>query len=225
MKNNRREFLKQAAIFSGSMALWGGIPAAIQKAIAISPEAGTTFLDAEHIVFLMQENRSFDHALGSLQGVRGFNDPRAIKLSNDLPVWLQPDKDGKIYKPFHLDILNTKSTWMGGVPHSWEDQVDARNEGKYDGWVESKRPGNKEFSHIPLSMGYYKREDIPFYYALADAFTVFDQHFCAALTGTTTNRSYFWTGKTHGKNNIYFTLHGSLHQPGGGELLPAKAGL
>jgi len=108
MKNNRREFLKQAAIFSGSMALWGGIPQAIQKAMAISPEAGTTFLDAEHIVFLMQENRSFDHALGSLQGVRGFNDPRAIKLFNDLPVWLQPDKEGKIYKPFHQNILKTK---------------------------------------------------------------------------------------------------------------------
>ncbi|WP_113922965.1 phosphocholine-specific phospholipase C [Cognataquiflexum aquatile] len=209
MKNNRREFLKQAAIFSGSMALWGGIPQAIQKAMAISPEAGTTFLDAEHIVFLMQENRSFDHALGSLQGVRGFNDPRAIKLSNDLPVWLQPDKDGKIYKPFHLDILNTKSTWMGGVPHSWEDQVDARNEGKYDGWVESKRPGNKEFSHIPLSMGYYKREDIPFYYALADAFTVCDQHFCSALTGTTTNRMYFWTGKSRDPKDGFSVVRNS----------------
>ena len=196
MKTNRREFLKQATVFSGGMALWGGIPQAIQKAMAISPEVGTTYLDAEHVVFLMQENRSFDHALGSLQGVRGFNDPRAIRLQDGLPVWLQKDKEGNTYRPFHLDIKNTKATWMGDIPHSWEDQVDARNEGKYDGWIETKRPGTKEFSHVPLTMGYYTRQDIPFYYALADAFTVCDQHFCSALTGTTTNRMYFWTGKS-----------------------------
>ncbi len=178
------------------MALWGGIPQAIQKAMAINPDPGSTFYDAEHVVFLMQENRSFDHALGSLQGVRGFNDPRAIKLKEDLPVWLQKDKEGNTYKPFHLDIQNTKATWMGDIPHSWENQVNARNGGQYDGWIEAKRPGNKEISNVPLTMGYYTRADIPFYYAMADAFTVCDQHFCSALTGTTTNRMFFWTGKS-----------------------------
>lgn len=196
MSNDRREFLKKAAALSGSMALWGGIPMAIQKAMAISPEKGSTFLDAEHVVFLMQENRSFDHALGSLQGVRGFNDPRAIRLKDGLPVWLQKDKDGNVFRPFHLDIQNTKATWMSDIPHSWENQVDARNDGNYDGWIEAKRPGDKEFRHVPLTMGYYTRQDIPFYYAFADAFTVCDQHFCSALTGTTTNRMYFWTGKS-----------------------------
>ena len=47
---------------------------------------------------------------------------------------------------------------------------------------------------MPLTLGYYTREDIPFYYALADAFTICDQHFCSCLTGTTPNRSYLWTG-------------------------------
>jgi phospholipase C len=50
-----------------------------------------------------------------------------------------------------------------------------------------------------MTMGFYERQDIPFYYAFADAFTVCDQHFCAALTGTTTNRNYHWAGKTVGK--------------------------
>jgi phospholipase C len=208
MKTNRREFLKQASIFSGGMALWGGIPQAIQKAMAISPENGSTFYDAEHVVFLMQENRSFDHALGALQGVRGFNDPRAIKLANGMPVWLQKDNKGNVHKPFHLDIKNTKATWMKDIPHSWENQVDARNEGLYDGWIEAKRPGTKEFSHVPLTMGYYSRQDIPFYYALADAFTVCDQHFCSALTGTTTNRMYFWTGKSR-KNDGFSVVRNS----------------
>ena len=201
MNDSRRSFLRKAAVLTGSAGVWNVLPISIEKALAISPDKGTTFYDAEHVVMLMQENRSFDHCFGTLRGVRGFNDPLAISLPDKNPVWFQPDKAGNRFVPFRLDIKDTRATWMGGVPHSWTDQVDARNEGKYDGWIEAKRPGNKEFKDIPLTMGYYTREDIPFYYALADAFTVCDQHFCAALTGTTTNRNYFWVGKTHGEPN------------------------
>ena len=170
------------------------MPASIQKALAINPANGSTYLDAEHIVFLMQENRSFDHTYGTLQGVRGFNDPRAIRQPNKNLVWLQTNKDGETYAPFRLDIKDTKITWMGSLPHSWTNQVDARNNGKYDKWLDVKQSGEKEYANMPLTMGYYTREDIPFYYALADAFTVCDQHFCSSLTGTTPNRLYFWTG-------------------------------
>ena len=198
MSQSRRNFLKRAALLAGGAGAWATLPSAIHKAFAIAPDPGTTFYDAEHVVMLMQENRSFDHCFGTLRGVRGFNDPFPVTLPDKKPVWFQPDKTGNCYLPFRLNMKDTRATWMGGVPHSWEDQVDARNDGKYDGWIEAKRPGNKDFKHIPLTMGYYTREDIPFYHALADAFTVCDQHFCSALTGTTTNRSYFWTGKTHG---------------------------
>jgi phospholipase C len=198
MNENRREFLKKAAFFSGGLGLWGALPSSIQKAMAIDPDPGTTFLDAEHVVILMQENRSFDHCFGKLKGVRGFNDPRALRLPNKDLVWLQRDAKGHTFAPFRLNIKDTKATWMSAIPHSWEDQVDARNTGKYDGWIEAKRPGRKEFSHVPMTMGFYDREDIPFYYAFADAFTVCDQHFCASLTGTTTNRNYLWAGKSVG---------------------------
>jgi phospholipase C len=200
MIESRREFLKKAALLSGAAGMWQVLPGSIERALAISPDPGTTFYDAEHVVMLMQENRSFDHCFGTLRGVRGFGDPRAISIPDQFPVWMQPDREGTRFPPFRLDIKETKATWMSGVPHSWTDQVDARNHGKYDGWIEAKRPGNKDYRHIPFTMGYYTRQDIPFYYAMADAFTVFDQHFCAALTGTTTNRSYFWSGKTHGKD-------------------------
>lgn len=199
MKETRREFLKKSALLTGAAGMWQILPTSIEKALAISPDPGTTFEDAEHVVMLMQENRSFDHCFGTLRGVRGYNDPRAISIPQKFPVWMQPDKDGNRFAPFRLDIQATKATWMRDIPHSWENQVDARNKGKYDGWIEAKRPGREEFKKVPLTMGYYTRQDIPFYYAFADAFTVFDQHFCAALTGTTTNRSYFWTGKTHGE--------------------------
>ena len=178
----------------GGMTVLHAMPASIQRALSIEADPGTTFLDAEHIVFLMQENRSFDHCYGTLSGVRGFNDPRVIRQPNHTPVWFQTDQDKTIYGPFRLDIENTKITWMGSLPHSWRDMVEARNDGKMDQWLIAKKPGNKDYAHMPLTMGYFTREDIPFYYAFADAFTVCDQHFCSSLTGTSANRSYFWAG-------------------------------
>jgi len=192
--DTRRDFIKKAALLAGATGLAGALPASIQKALAITPVTGSTYLDAEHVVILMQENRSFDHCFGTLKGVRGFSDPRAIDLPNKNKVWLQSNKKGETYAPFRLDIKRTRSTWMDSLPHSWRNQVDARNDGKFDQWLDNKRNGNPEYADMPLTLGYYTREDIPFYYALADAFTVCDQNFCSALTGTNPNRLYFWTG-------------------------------
>ena len=192
--DNRREFLKRATLLAGGAGMLNVLPMSIQKALAINPAPGSTYMDAEHIVILMQENRSFDHTYGTLRGVRGFNDPRAITLPNKNPVWLQSNKEGETYPPFHLDIKDTKATWMSSLPHSWSNQVDARNDGKHNGWLDAKHSGHKDYSAMPLTMGYYTRQDIPFYYALADAFTVCDQNFCSSLTGTTPNRLYFWSG-------------------------------
>ncbi|RAK00096.1 phospholipase C [Larkinella arboricola] len=194
MTDTRREFLKKAALLAGGTSLFQVLPDSIQKALAIDPKPGSTVFDAEHVVILMQENRSFDHCYGTLQGVRGFNDPRAITLPNQNPVWLQTNGGGETYAPFRLNLKDTKATWMSSLPHSWTNQVDARNNGKYDKWLDSKRSGHKEYAKMPLTMGYYNRDDIPFYYALADAFTVCDQNFCSSLTGTTPNRLYLWTG-------------------------------
>ncbi|WP_316793386.1 phosphocholine-specific phospholipase C [Pedobacter frigoris] len=183
--DSRREFLKKAALLSGAATLPNVIPMSIQKAMAISADPGSTFYDAEHVVFLMQENRSFDHMFGKLKGVRGFNDPRAFTLPDKNKVWLQKDNAGKTYAPFHVDINKTKITWQGGLPHSWSDQVAARNNGKYDKWVPVKSL---------MCLGYYDRTDVPFYYSMADAFTICDHNFCSSLTGTTPNRLFFWTG-------------------------------
>lgn len=189
----RRSFIKKAGILSGSSAILQSLPASIQKAFAINPDIGSDFYDAEHIVFLMQENRSFDHAFGTLQGVRGFRDPRAITLPDNNLVWLQTNPKGDTYAPFAYDIFDSKITWMGSLPHGWPDQVDARNGGRYDQWLIAKNPGDEQDGR-PLTLGYYSRKDIPFYYALADSFTVCDHNFCSSLTGTTPNRMYFWTG-------------------------------
>ena len=191
--DTRRSFLKKAGLLSGATGMMNILPATLQKALAIDPDPDSTFYDAEHIVFLMQENRSFDHAFGTLQGVRGYNDPRAIRLPDNNKVWLQTNAKGETYAPFRYDMKNSKITWMGGLPHSWTDQVDARNEGRMDKWLQAKDPGG-EYKGMPFTMGYFSREDIPFYYALADSFTVCDHNFCSSLTGTTPNRMYFWSG-------------------------------
>jgi phospholipase C len=207
--DNRRDFIKKAALLSGAAGVFSALPASIQRAMAIDPRPGTTFLDAEHIVVLMQENRSFDHCYGTLRGVRGYNDPRAIRLPNKNLVWLQSNAKNETYAPFRLNLKETKATWMSSLPHSWGNQVDARNNGKYDQWLLVKKSGNKDWAPMPLTLGYYNREDIPFYYSLADAFTVCDQNFCSSLTGTTPNRLYLWTGtlrdeqKADSKANVW----------------------
>ena len=191
--DSRRDFLKKTSLFASVTTMANMVPASLVKAMSINPTPGSTYKDAEHVVFLMQENRSFDHAFGSLKGVRGFNDPRVLKQANGNPIWFQTNKAGETYTPFRLDIKNSKITWMGSLPHSWTDMVAARNNGKMDTWLEAKKAG-KSYQHMPLTMGYFDRKDIPFYYAFADAFTICDQYFCSTLTGTSSNRTSFWSG-------------------------------
>lgn len=175
------------------------LPESISRALAIDPTPGSTYLDAEHVVILMQENRSFDHCYGTLRGVRGFNDPRALTLPSGNPVWLQTNRAGETYAPFRLNIKETKATWVGSLPHGWRDQSLARNEGRHDQWLVVKPSSKKDLTGAPMTLGYYDRQDIPFYYAFADAFTVCDQNFCSSLTGTTPNRLHLWTGTIRDK--------------------------
>src|SRR5271154_4591258 len=93
----RRQFLKNAALLAGSAGTRGVLKGPIRKAMAIDPAPGSSYLDAEHVVILMQENRSFDHAFGTLQGVRGYNDPRAITQPRGHPVCVLRGGKGDIY--------------------------------------------------------------------------------------------------------------------------------
>lgn len=198
---NRREFLEKSSLLLAGLGTSSVLHPSILKALAIDPAAQSTFYDAEHVVILMQENRSFDHAFGALKGVRGFLDKRAFIKQDGHSVFFQKNDDGKYASPARLDLRNTKSTWMSSLPHSWADQQKALNKGKYDQWLQAKASGNKDYKNIPLTLGYYNREDLPFYYQLADAFTIFDQYFCSSLTGTTPNRLFLWSGTLREQQN------------------------
>ena len=71
----RRDFLRTFAAATGAGIGTTLFPPAIRKALAIGPRrCKGTIEDVEHVVVLMQENRSFDHYFGTLSGVRGFGD-------------------------------------------------------------------------------------------------------------------------------------------------------
>src|ERR1700753_2488430 len=98
MATDRRTFLQ----LLGAGAFAGTFDASIKRALAIPAHNRTgTIADVEHVVFLMQENRSFDHYFGSMRGVRGFGDPRAVRLNTGRSVFYQPDGTGGHVLPFH----------------------------------------------------------------------------------------------------------------------------
>ncbi|MFI9237306.1 phosphocholine-specific phospholipase C [Streptomyces sp. NPDC053079] len=180
---NRRRFLQIAGATAGYAALAGSIERA--SAIPARRRSGT-IEDVEHIVVLMQENRSFDHYFGSLKGVRGFGDPRPVTLPGGKSVWHQPD-GGKEVLPFRPDAENLGMQFIAGLNHDWAGGHKAWNRGRYDQWIPAKSAG---------TMAYLTREDIPFHYALADAFTVCDAYHCSFIGATDPNRYYLWTGHT-----------------------------
>lgn len=214
---SRRDILQGGILLGGSAALSGILPASVQRAYAITPDPGTTFHDAEHVVVLMQENRSFDHMFGTLQGVRGFRDPRPLRQADNSPVFLQRERDGTAFTPWRLDVKESRISWMGDLPHGRTDQVDAWNGGLHNNWINAKRNRRKDYTNLPLTMGYCTRDDLPFYYAMADAFTVCDQNHCSILTSTAPNRLMLWNGtirEQHDNGSLVY-LYNQLTHPGG----------
>ncbi|MGY4738610.1 phosphocholine-specific phospholipase C [Streptomyces sp. ATMOS53] len=181
---NRRRFLQLA----GATTAFTALSSSIERAAALPANHRTGSIeDVEHIVVLMQENRSFDHYYGKLRGVRGFGDPRPVTLAGGKSVWHQPDAGGKDVLPFHPDADDLGLAFIQDLPHGWNDGHAAFNWGKYDKWVPSKSA---------TTMAYLTREDIPFHYALADSFTICDAYHCSFIGSTDPNRYYLWTGYT-----------------------------
>jgi phospholipase C len=181
-KTDRRTILRAM----GAAALGAAFPESILRALAIDPKIVTgTIKDVKHIVVLMQENRSFDHYLGTLRGVRGFDDPRAVTLPSGNSVFQQPNGATTVL-PFRPPQPFLGYQFAGDLPHNWSDAHGAWNGGNNDNWVAAK--GSVE------TMAFVERSDIPFHYALADAFTICDNYHCSIMGPTDPNRYYLWTG-------------------------------
>lgn len=180
---SRREFLKLGAGAAVAGALFRD---ALAQAAAIPADVRTgTLMDVDHIVVLMQENRSFDHYFGVLRGVNGFADPHPMPLASGEPIWRQPDGKGGVVAPFRFDSRDTSFPIMKSLKHDRASGWAAVNGGRHDRWVKAKGP---------LTMGYLTRADIPYHFALADAFTVCDAYFSSLLGPTCPNRLFMMTG-------------------------------
>jgi len=184
--NSRRRFLTGAATTGAAALAVSAFPPSIRRALAIPANNKTgTIQDVEHIVILMQENRSFDHYFGTLMGVRGFGDRFTIPLPKGLNVWQQTDASGKLVLPYHLDSRKGNAQRDGGTPHDWADSQNAWDSGRMYQWPRYK---------TSKAMGYHKEAEIPFQFALANAFTLCDAYHCSMHTGTDANRAFHLTG-------------------------------
>ncbi|MBN8887096.1 MAG: phospholipase C, phosphocholine-specific [Rudaea sp.] len=178
---DRRNFLR----LTGAGALAAALPNSIRRALAINANNRTgTLEDVEHIVILMQENRSFDHYFGTLRGVRGYGDPRAVFQRDGRAIWRQSNGASEVL-PYRPDVPDLGATFLDGTPHDWNTAHQAWNGGQNDNWVPAK--GTTTMAHMV-------RSDLPFHYALADAFTICDAYHCSVMSFTDPNRYYMWTG-------------------------------
>jgi phospholipase C len=179
---DRRKFLQAAGAGAGLSALTPSIARA--ASIPANRRAGSID-DVEHIVVLMQENRSFDHYFGTMRGVRGYGDPHPVRLRNGRTVWHQP-KGKKEVLPFRPDLEDLGLAFIQDIDHEWESQHAAFAEGNYDRWLKAKG--------TDATMAHLRRSDLPFHYALAEAFTICDAYHCSVLGPTNPNRYYLWSG-------------------------------
>ncbi|MCA1224292.1 phospholipase C [Streptomyces sp. 8L] len=191
---SRRGFIAGAATIAAAAGMSGVLPAQLARA-ARADRRGFNLSQIKHVVYVMQENRSFDHYFGTFPGVRGFADKTAAKLPNGNPVFKQPDPanpDGYL-EPFHMDTVTTGAAAVPSLSHDWRDQHAAWNNGAMDGWLTTHlaSDGGGRGSY---TMGYLKKNDIPFHWALAESFTLLDNYHCSVLGPTFPNRAVWMSG-------------------------------
>jgi len=150
---------------------------------------GKVHIPVEHIVLLMQENRSFDHYLGELDKFYPDADVAPKDASN-------PNASGTGDVPYH----KLEDYCFIDTPHSWTASHKQWNEGKQDGFAQAAAHDG-DFLPDPegtRAMGYYGVDDIPFAYQLASTFATSDSFFCDVMGPTWPNRMYFYSGSSFG---------------------------
>ena len=218
---SRRNLIRAAAVTGAVAVVPAGPAAGALAGTGVKRKRHGDIRDIKHVVILMQENRSFDHYFGSLRGVRGFGDRSTITLPGGYSVWQQPTTaPGQ-------PVTGTQYPWRlasgtfsgpqppspevgaqnyGGTDHSWESQHGAWYGGLMNAWYHAKGG--------PTTLGFLNRDDIPYHYALADAYTIGDAYHCSVLSATGPNRTYLWSGTINADQQ-----HGSFVAYSGGDEL------
>ena len=192
----RRSLLRSGLVAGAGLSTFGDV---IDRALALPRPHRATLEEIEHVVILIQENRSFDHYFGTLRGVRGFGDRHAPTFAgrsafDQVDPDLADNPSGHVL-PFRLDSATTSGQCVADQSHAWAVQQASWDFGRMDHFVGAHRVGNGNGPATgALTMGYYTREDLPFHYALADAFTICDAYHCSVFGPTNPNRIVSMSG-------------------------------
>jgi phospholipase C len=175
----RRDALKTIGGLAGAAGLAKFLPACGDS--DDGPVGITTY------VYLMLENRTYDHVLGArkLEGLPG--DGLTAGLSN-------PDMNGTLIAPY---MPNREELCVLDPPHDWDASHLQFNSGAMDGFVTEHQ---KDHSSTVLRdpMQYLDRTYQPISWALADAYTTCDRWFASVMGPTLPNRAYWHTATSFG---------------------------
>ncbi len=165
----RREVVAGLAAGLGSLALPRGADAAL-------PAPKDSGID--HVVLLMMENRSFDHMLGWVPGADGVQAGLAF-----------PDRAGVMQQTYPM-LTGHPSPWQGCGSADPNHGYTAGRQHMQGGWLQTDptQLGDK------LPLGYYRREDVPFWSGVADDWTLCDRYHTGIMAGTWPNRFYMHAG-------------------------------
>ncbi|KAG6293848.1 hypothetical protein E4U46_007092 [Claviceps purpurea] len=160
--------------------------------MASASVSGGSLKDIKHIILFMQENRSFDHYFGTMAGVRNFGDPN-VHVNDGVPVWRQrtskTNNGVSTLSPWHINYLGgdwkEATQCMAAGSNDWIAMHGAYNNSRGDGWA---------VYDTDYSMGYYRREDIPTHWDIADGWTIMDNSHQSVLGVTDPNRVMWMSG-------------------------------
>lgn len=183
----RRKVLQQLGILTGATLAFGaGITACEHLTLT---KAADQEIPVDHILVACQENRTFDSYFGQYANAGSFGFPSNYTL---------PDGNGGSVSPYHFPFPASFN-----VDHSWQAIHNEWNDGAMDGFYTTD-------GHDAL--GYYDSHDLPYYYALADAFTLCGNYFCSILGPSTPNRVALMSATSGGKT-LNQLARGSLDWP------------
>lgn len=151
-----------------------------------TPGVADDFSDIRHVIVLMMENRSFDHMLGWVPGADGVQAGRSFTNTH-----------GQSFGSYRLP-----DTWnlLGGDPvHGYDAGRTCFNNGAMDGFLRSEDVTVNGLPSLlqadPFPLGYFSREQVPFYSAAASLFTIGDRYFTGLMGPTWPNRIYMHAGE------------------------------
>jgi phospholipase C len=147
----------------------------------------------KHIIFFLQENRSFDSYFGMLGPYKASeglaNNVDGLNLNTTLP-----NTQGQPVHPFHYQTVCTEN-----LSPAWNESHADVDGGLMDGFMRTSTSVSSTIDPTGTrAMGYYDQSDLPYYYEAAARFATSDRFFSPALTNTVPNRLYMFTATSFG---------------------------